>query len=186
MATTRADFGQHAFLCGLVGDGRTGGNRRLMRKARSRIRTPSAASWSRNGRLWECPTCRKQYPRAGQAHSCVVVSLDALFHDRPRARELFEAFRAAVEAAAGPVRLSIAETRIGLMNEITFAAVMPRKNFLRAHLVLRRMVSSPRFVRIDAVKPYWVHVFEIRDERAVDAELRALIRESYALGAPQA
>lgn len=150
------------------------------------ISSPPAASWSRHGQLWRCPACGKEYPRAGQGHSCCVVSLDHHFRDRPRSRELFDAFRAAVEDAGGPVRLSVAKTRIGLITHITFAAVTPRKDYLRAHILLSRRVESPRFVRIDSVPPYWVHHFAIRKAADLDGELKSWLRESYLVGSAEA
>ena len=81
------------------------------------------------------------------------------------------------------MRLSVAKTRIGLINMITFSAVMPRKDYLRGHILLRRKVRSSRFVRIDDVPPYWVHHFVIRDEADLDDEFRAWLRESAELGA---
>ncbi len=95
---------------------------------------------------------------------------------------MFEAFRAALEEEGGPVRLSVAKTRIGLIIKITFAAVMPRKRYLRAHILLLRRVHSPRFVRGDHVHPYWVYFFEIRDEADLDDEMRSWLREGYRVG----
>ncbi|MFQ5740387.1 MAG: DUF5655 domain-containing protein [Acidobacteriota bacterium] len=143
---------------------------------------PPASSWSRCGSLWQCPGCGKLYPRAGQGHSCCVVSLEDHFRSRPRARQLFDAFRGAVEEVGGPVRLSIAKTRIGLITRLTFSAVMPRKDYLRAHILLRRRVPSQRFIRIDDGPPYWVHHFEVRDEADLDDELRTWLREAYRVG----
>ncbi len=81
------------------------------------------------------------------------------------------------------MRLSVAKTRIGLITHLTFAAVQPRRDYLRAHILLRRRVESPRFIRIDNGPPYWVHHFRIRDEADLDQELRVLLREAYTVGA---
>ncbi len=134
--------------------------------------------------LWQCPDCGKAFAQAGQSHSCGQVPLDHHFTDQPRARELFDALLAAVEQEGGPVRLSIAKTRIGLITRITFAAVTPRQQYLRAHLLLRRRVASNKFIRIDeaGLGGYVVHVFEIRDESDIDDELRSYLRESYRVG----
>ena len=152
-------------------------------RQRKIMKVPPAQAWSRAGEHWQCPACGKLFPRAGQSHSCVVVPLDHHFDNRPRARELFEAFRRVVDEAGGPVRLSVAKTRIGLITELTFAAVQPRRDYLRVHILLKRRVDAPRFVRIDNVPPYWVHHFQIRDETDLDEELRALIHEACEVGA---
>ena len=95
-----------------------------------------------------------------------------------------DAFLSAVRESGGPVRLSVAKTRIGLITGMTFAAVMPRRDYLRAHVVLRRRLRSARFLRIDRFQPYWVHVFEVHDEADLDDELRGWLRESYHVGTP--
>jgi hypothetical protein len=128
---------------------------------------------------WRCPECGKTFAQRGQSHSCTVVPLGHHFENRPQARTLFDALRAAVEKAGGPFRLSIARTRIGFIDRMTFAAVMPRKQYLRMHFVLRRQLRSPRFVRVDHVAPYWVHVLEIHAESDIDAELCRWLGESY-------
>ncbi len=142
---------------------------------------PPASSWLRRGSLWQCPGCGKLYPRAGQMHSCCVVSLQAHFRGRPRARQLFDAFLDAVHEI-GPVRLSIAKTRIGLITRMTFAAVMPRNHYLRGHILLRQKVLSDRFIRVDEGPPYWVHHFEVRDEGDLDEEFRCWLLEAYRVG----
>ncbi len=59
---------------------------------------------------------------------------------------------------------------------------MPRKRYLRAHILLLRKVDSPRFVRVDDMHSYWVHFFEIRDEADLDDEMRSWLREAYRVG----
>jgi hypothetical protein len=154
-------------------------------RSRSRTRKPKtpppAERWRRIGKDWECPACGKQFVQAGLRHSCTIVPLEAHFHDRPEARKLFDAYRAAIEQE-GPVRLSVAKTRIGFITRMTFAAVMPRKSFLRTHFLLRRRAESRRFTRVDYLPPYWVHVLKISDVTAIDEEVRAWLREAYRLG----
>ena len=80
------------------------------------------------------------------------------------------------------MRLSVAKTRIGLITQITFAAVMPRKDYLRGHLLLRRKARSRRFLRVEDGPPYWVHHFVLRDEADLDADFRGWLREAYRVG----
>ncbi len=80
------------------------------------------------------------------------------------------------------MRLSIAKTRIGLIINITFTAIMPRKHHLRAHILLRREVDSVRVIRVDNGPPHWVHYFEIRNETDLNNELRTRLLEAYQVG----
>jgi hypothetical protein len=133
--------------------------------------------------MWECSGCGKRFARRGQNHSCGSVPLESHFAGSPKARALFDAYHAALLDVGGPCRLSVAKTRIGFITGITFSAVMPRKHYLRAHILLLRKLESARFVRIENIDPWWVHTFEIRGESDIDDELRRLLKESYALGA---
>lgn len=132
--------------------------------------------------LWICPDCDRPFANRNQEHSCGTWTLDRHFRGRPRARELYEAFLEAVHEC-GPVKAIPAKTRIGLQTRMIFAAVMPRKTYLRGHLVLARRREDPRFLRVETYSPRnHVHVFELRSEAEIDARFRELIREAYAVG----
>ncbi|HSL69253.1 MAG TPA: DUF5655 domain-containing protein [Longimicrobiales bacterium] len=144
---------------------------------------PPGDQWLQSSGLWLCPACGKAFKQRGLWHACVVLSLDHHFAQRPRARELFDAFQRSLEEVGGPFRLSIAQSRIGFITRMTFAAVMPRRSYLRAHFLLLRRIDSPRIIKIEQLSPYWVHNIEIRAESDLDEELRAWLQESYAVGA---
>ena len=132
--------------------------------------------------LWTCPDCGKQYVTRNMWHSCVVVPLESHFVDRPRAWQLFEAYRTALEAQ-GPITVSVSRTRIEIMTRARFTGAVVRKDHLRASLWLKRRVDSPRFVRIEHFgRNDWGHYFEIRDESDIDEELMTLAREARAVG----
>jgi hypothetical protein len=119
-------------------------------------------------------------------HSCVVVPLESHFVGRPRARELFDAYVAALERE-GPITISVSRTRIEIMTRTRFTGAVVRKDYLRGSLWLKRRAESPRFVKIDHVGGRdWVHSFEIRDERDLDDELMALLREARQVGDQEA
>jgi uncharacterized C2H2 Zn-finger protein len=132
--------------------------------------------------LWKCPRCGRPFANRNQEHSCASQSLDEHFRGKERARELFDAFVREL-SKIGPITITTAKTRIGIQTRMIFSAVMPRKDFLRGHLVLARRRPSPRFVRIDTISPRnHVHVFELRDEAQLDPEFRTFLREAYAVG----
>ncbi len=113
-------------------------------------------------------------------HDALVAGHDV--RHRPHARRLFDTFHAALAQIAVPVRLSIATTRIGFIGSVTFAAVMPRIHSLRAHILLERQVDSPRFHRIDAGPPYWVHHFTITSPADIDEEMREWLAGACRVG----
>jgi hypothetical protein len=112
----------------------------------------------------------------------VVVPLDDHFVGRPRARQLFDAYVAALERE-GPITISVSKTRIEIMTRARFTGAVVRRDYLRSSLWLKRRVDSPRFVKIEHFGGKdWGHTFEIRDERDLDEELMALLREARRVG----
>ncbi|MBI1902103.1 MAG: hypothetical protein HYS13_13455, partial [Planctomycetia bacterium] len=151
-------------------------------RRRAMQQPPPGRLWKKNRAGWQCPGCGKTFIQRGLWHSCGAYTLADHFRGRPRARKLFEAFRAFVKDAGGPFRLSIAKTRIGFIRGITFSGAIVRKDYLRSGFLLLRRLRSPRFVKVEHFPPYYVHYVEIRDASDLDDELRAWAREAYAVG----
>jgi hypothetical protein len=136
--------------------------------------------------LWTCPNCGKQYVTRNMWHSCVVVPLDNHFVNRPRARQLFDAYVAALERE-GPVTISVSKTRIEIMTRARFTGAVVRKDYLRCAFWLKRRVDSPRFTKIEHFgSANWGHYFEIHDELDIDEEILALAREARRVGDQEA
>jgi hypothetical protein len=115
-------------------------------------------------------------------HSCVVVPLEAHFAGRPRARQLFDAYVAALEAQ-GPITVSVSKTRIEVMTRARFTGAVVRKDYLRSTLWLKRRADHRLFTKVELLgKHDWLHHFEIHDEAEIDAELRELRREGRSVG----
>ena len=132
--------------------------------------------------LWVCPRCGKRFATPNMAHSCQSRTIDEQFAGRPRARELFEAYRGAVESL-GPVTLVLNKTAIAFMTRVRFAGCQPRRDHLRTTLWLKRRVESARFARVDFYGHNdWVYTIDLRDEAEIDGELMTLLREARAVG----
>jgi hypothetical protein len=133
--------------------------------------------------LWACPSCGARFTTRNSPHSCGTYDLDALFaRSRPFVRRLYDRFLAIVRES-GPVTVIPQKTRIALQVRMRFAALMPRKEDLKGHLVLARRHPSDRFERIDTYSPCsHVHVFRLRSADELDTGFRALIGEAYRVG----
>lgn len=95
---------------------------------------------------------------------------------------MFDRLRAAIEAI-GPVAVLPEKSRIAFHVRMSFAAVMPRKNWLDGHLVLARRVDSPRFRRIETFSPRNVlHAFRITSPDEIDGEFTGWLAEAYSVG----
>src|SRR6185295_15420430 len=133
--------------------------------------------------MWRCPTCGQTFTGRNMPHSCQVVPLDRHFVGRPPTlRAAFDAFVEAAEAN-GPVTINATKSRITLQVRMRFAAVEPRRNHLRAHLVLKRRIEHPRLA-VEHLEPdYYVHRFTLTRPADVDDELKAWVAEAYQTGA---
>jgi hypothetical protein len=129
--------------------------------------------------LWTCPKCGQTFVTANVWHSCVNVSLESHFAERPAIlRKAFDAF---VKAArkSGPVTLRSVKTRIALQANTRFAAVTPRKNDLHCHVVLDHGGAQAPVRRVEKVGSSYLHSFVLAGPDDVDGRVAALLAEAY-------
>jgi hypothetical protein len=133
--------------------------------------------------LWRCPVCGQTFTGRNMPHSCQVVPLDQLFAGRPPVlRAAFDAF---VDAAGanGPLTINATTSRITLQVRMRFAGVEPRRDHLRAHLVLTHRIEDPRLT-VEFLEPrYYVHRLRLAQPADVDADVTTWLAEAYAVGA---
>ena len=137
--------------------------------------------------MWTCPECGRGFASRNQVHTCAALGdLDRHFaRASPQVRATFDAVLAAV-ARVGPVQVLAEKTRIALQVRMSFAAFMPRRDWLNGHLVLARRIDSPRFLRIDMLSPRnVVHAFRLTAPAEVDEEFADWLAEAYQVGAQQ-
>ena len=137
----------------------------------------------RDAPLWSCPACGRPFANRNQPHSCGGATVEAhLTGKGEHAAVLFRRFAEAVETC-GPVTLAPARTRIGFQARMIFAAVTVRPDRLDAHVVLARRLDHPRFHKVESLSPRnHVHHFRIRAAGEIDGDVRAWLREAYAVG----
>ena len=133
--------------------------------------------------LWTCPNCRRQFANRNQTHSCGrFTEADRLARMTPHVRALYDGF-ARLVGECGPYVLAPAKTRIGFQVRMIFADVVPQKASLHAYVILARRLEHPRFTRIESLGPRsHVHHFLIRRADELDDDVRAWLREAYAVG----
>ena len=134
--------------------------------------------------MWACPRCGRTFANRNQTHTCAPLGgLDAHFAGRsPVVRATFDRVLTAA-ASFGPVQVLPEKTRIALHARMSFAAFMPRRNWLNGHLVLARRITSPRFLRVEELSPgNVVHAFRLDSPAAVDEEFTSWLAEAYQVG----
>jgi len=136
--------------------------------------------------LWVCPKCGKWFVTRNNWHSCSIVPWRDHFQGKPKARELFEHFRKAVESL-GPVRLVSNRTRLAFMARVRFTGCEVRRDWLRCGLWLKRRVDCPRFVKVERYTDRdFGYLFELRKPEDLDRTIMGYLREAYQVGRQQA
>ncbi|MCG8436205.1 MAG: DUF5655 domain-containing protein [Gammaproteobacteria bacterium] len=138
---------------------------------------------SKRSKLWQCPQCGEKFTTANQWHSCGRFELDDLFAGcEPSTRRLYDRFVELVEKC-GPVTIIPQKTRIAFQVRMRFAAIMPRKRYLRGHLVLARRREEPFFSRIQKYSPQnHVHEFRLDEDEQLTGAFSDCIQEAYEVG----
>ena len=134
--------------------------------------------------LWECPVCGRAFANRNQSHSCAALGRidDHFLRSSAEVRACFDAVLAAVEEL-GPVRVLAEKTRIAFQVRMSFAAFMPRKDWLDGHLVLDRPIAHARFRTVQTFSPRNVlHTFRLLAPEEVDTEFRSWLAEAYRVG----
>lgn len=115
-----------------------------------------------------------------------MLPLDAFFAGQPLARQIFEAVRAAVDAA-GPAQLRVSKSQVAFWRRRPFAAAWRPGQYLRGPtaplvltLLLRRRIDSPRWKAVvEPVAGRFTHHLELFDPAGVDGEVRAWLRAAF-------
>ena len=134
--------------------------------------------------LLQCPICGRTFANRNQTHTCSPLG-DLEHHFRGKSLEVRATFDAIVDAVGqfGPATVLSERTRIALHARMSFAAFMPRRDWLNGHLVLARRIENPRFSRIETFSPRNVlHAFRLSSPAEVDAEFIGWLAEAYEVG----
>lgn len=133
--------------------------------------------------LWTCPDCGHRFTTRNMWHSCTSFSLDHHFEGRaPLVRSTFDRLLEVIETF-GEVTVIPQKTRIAFQAEVRFASCMTRKEWLIASLWLTRAATHPTLQRLEELGPTtFSHHFRLDSPESIDAALRDLIEESFAVG----
>ena len=74
-------------------------------------------------------------------------------------------------------------TALAFQVRMSFAQLTPRRRWLDEHVVLARLLESPRFRRIETFSPRnHLHAFRLTGMDDLDDEFKAWLVEAYAVG----
>jgi hypothetical protein len=136
------------------------------------------------GALWTCPECGRAFANRNQSHSCAnLTDLDHhLVGKPPLIREIFEAFRARVEAI-GPCIVMPQKTRIAFQVRMSFAQLTPRQGWIDGHLVLAARHADWTRGKITTYSPgNHTHEFRLVSPADLDETFQRYLEMAYAVG----
>jgi hypothetical protein len=132
------------------------------------------------GELWKCSRCGAKLVARNLSHACGRYTVAQFLHGRSKTgRALFKRFVALI-AACGPYDVAPAKTRVAFMAQVRFATVNKiGEDAIDVHLVLPRVLDSPRFRRVERVGNVHVHHLRLCAPAQLDRELAGWIRSAY-------
>lgn len=133
--------------------------------------------------LWQCPKCGHRFVTANIWHSCGRYRLADHFAGKPVVlRQIFDRYVAAARTH-GALTVYAQKTRIVMQGRVRFAGAVVRKDWLDAHMWLRRPVDHPRLFRTESYGSLgFVHRFRLDDPKDIDEAMIKLLGEAYVVG----
>jgi len=132
--------------------------------------------------MWTCPNCERIFKKAQQPHSCKKIPLAAHFHNKDKAKELFDYFVGQVNATIGPTKIISLPCCVHLFGNYEFLAALPKKDGLEIRFALDRKLDSPRLkICVLVSSKAFKNCFEIHRKEELDKEFMGWVKKSYYL-----
>lgn len=104
------------------------------------------------------------------------------FHNKEKARELFEELTKQIEAKIGKCQIVSIPCCIHLFGKYDFLAALPKKDRLEIRFALDRKLDSPRLIQGVWMSKYiYKNCVEVKAVGEIEAELLGWISEAYHL-----
>lgn len=129
---------------------------------------------------WRCPTCRREFPKRGQTHSCANFPVSAHFAGKSAAvRRLFQTLRKRV-TSLGRVRIGSVRTEITFQNRFHFAACQVKPRHLVLYLPVGRELDSRRFGKpVQIGRNKFLYTVRLSTPGDVDEQVVSLLRQAH-------
>lgn len=124
--------------------------------------------------------CGRLFARRNQFHSCVSMTIDEHFRDKPaKLRDLID-LRVDILGRFGELRVDSVKSAINLGARSHFAMVYVLKNSVRLEFVLGRRVESPRITKVTQLgNESYLHHVTLENAGDIDEELLGWLREAH-------
>jgi len=131
--------------------------------------------------MYECPDCHRPLANPKQWHNCVSISIDSLFVGKKLELEfIFDQLLATVVDWEN-VAVSATQNCIVFVKTQTFLVVRPMKQVLDLKFYLSEKHEGAPIYKSCEYAGKWEHHIRIGEIEALDAQVFAFLRQSYAL-----
>ena len=133
---------------------------------------------------WMCPTCRREFARTAQWHSCQVRSVDDHLRGKPPAVQ--KAFAALVSQlrGLGPIRVDAVKSTIHLFSTFGFGGLTVKRDHVRVTFLSDTPIVSDRIVFRERLGPHrMAYAVLVDSPRDIDAQLLEWLTKAYHLQA---
>ena len=117
-----------------------------------------------NRNFWKCPKCEREFSKKNQWHSCVSISINKHFMNKPPILEaIFNSLREKVEEF-GQIRINAVKTSINIGGKSHFSTLYILGESIKLDFLLKRRIQSPRMIRVRGpTNNYYTYTFVSTD-----------------------
>lgn len=131
-------------------------------------------------KAWRCPSCRREFPKRDQTHSCASFPVSAHFTGKPaQVRRLFQALKKRV-ASLGRVRIGSVRTEIYFQNRFHFAACQVKARHIVLFFPVGRELDARRYGKpMQIGRNKFLYTVRLAAPGDVDEQLVSLLRQAH-------
>ncbi|MDP4264304.1 MAG: DUF5655 domain-containing protein [Bacteroidota bacterium] len=133
--------------------------------------------------MWTCPKCKRSFKRKDQNHSCVLITKESLFVNRPpELKKIYEQVVKIVQRFGEYREETVRPDVIYFKTKSTFLAVKVKKDHLEIEFFLDHLENVPPVSNyLQTSKNRVAHVVPVDNAKDIDRQLSGWMKHSYDL-----
>jgi hypothetical protein len=132
--------------------------------------------------MWKCPKCKREFRNKNQWHTCIQISDETLFLNKPeKVREIYdELYRAC--ATFSDLITDTTKGCIYFVDKQRYLVIKPQKNGLILEFLLDREEDVFPVIKIHALgKGRFAHRIKLDDPQDINAQVMGWIEDAHKL-----
>jgi len=130
--------------------------------------------------MWQCPKCKRNFKTKNQWHSCVNISIDELFHNKPQKIKLIYAHLYQKCSSFCDLSTDTTKSCIYFISKHRYLVIKPQKDSLVLEFVLDRKEDIFPVIKIyDIGKGRFVHRIKLDHPDDINSQIIHWIKDAY-------